>query len=159
MIMPMETVGAFFLHWYTAIQLLVCQVLVWKGSGQSAPVYTGVIPIYRTLFPFDELRGVPASPFLHPVEVPLDGCTTNLVYEIFLFALYNLQISWGCTLSHHPVHCWSQDKIHHCSSFIQRPSPFTLESYLFDQAWFLLHRSMLTTPSHLLVLPVFRNGF
>lgn len=46
-----------------------------------------------------------------------------------------------------------------CSLLIHQASNFIIEGYQAGQAWFSLHKSILMTPNHLLVLNIFENGF
>lgn len=72
----------FFLQWHTAGSYSAshmsgpCLKSFWPVSPSPSWHVGLFFPIYRTLFPFDELHEVPVSPFLHPFEVPLNGSTT-----------------------------------------------------------------------------------
>lgn len=47
----------------------------------------------------------------------------------------------------------------HFSPFMHQTSHLIIETYQVFHAWFSLHKSNLTTPSHLLVLCLFTNGY
>lgn len=71
--------GLFLLQWHTAgsySTYCLSSPCLKNLLAQSILCVELFLSIYRTLFPFDELHEVPVSPFLHHVEVPLDGSTT-----------------------------------------------------------------------------------
>ena len=73
---PLAAFAAGAHYWLTQeSQALFCKAAFQLGGPQQVRV-PEVVPPQDFALPLVELHEVPASPFLQPVEVPLDGSTT-----------------------------------------------------------------------------------
>jgi len=93
-------------YWITEdLHVLFCQTALQPGGSQHVLV-PGVVPPLLQDFALSllELHEVPVSPFLHPVEVPLDGSMT--LWPISRSSEFGMvsKLDEGCTVPHHPDH-------------------------------------------------------
>lgn len=90
---------------------------------------------------------------------PFSSWPLHICLSIPPVYMYILWISsfflYGCYGRQHWKSYYSWDNIH-CSALIHQAYHLTTQG---GQAWFPLHKSMLTTPNHILVLCLFGNSF